>query len=388
MADLWKLLSPVAERETLTKFALEEFKGHVQDKDGLSIMVIGVDAGSWLHTVCTPQYLPFMQSSENPELRRTLMYALVALASAPLHAHFVFGGADRPPIWTAPPWIVGCLQELLQIFGFTWSMADNEAERELASLSKANKICAVLTEDSKTFTFGAKRVIRPAVKSGSEIRVDVYLNPTTPSSDGDEPCGPCFTSTQPNLVHLASFCKSRLGWESEKIHGYLRRRVWQVIFLRAFCQFPANGLCGPPPKPSFCINRQLEIDGGVSAYNLTIFAPSFVTAINQGLQAGCSDICGFSSVHDASQAPDHAAWFQADGGFNVPTRVLKRTAPEQVLDFLDHETPPSHVQSQSRSISPTDWHPRLSAQYAQVSELLWPKDAASAEGSRTSHMNL
>ncbi|KAG1855339.1 hypothetical protein DFJ58DRAFT_727541 [Suillus subalutaceus] len=298
-----QLLSPVTKRETLTKFALEEFKGHVQDKDGLSMMVIGVDAGSWLHSVCTPQYLRFVQSSENPELRRTLMYALVALASAPLHAHFVFGGVDHPAIWTAPPWIVACLQELLQIFGFTWSMANHKAERELASLSKANKICAVLTEDSKTFMFGAN-----AARISSEIKVDVYLNHATPSSDGDEPCGPCFTSIQPNLIHLASFWFGTL--------------YSCVLFL------PANGLCGPPPKPSFCINRQLEIDGGVSAYNLTILAPSFITAINQGLQAGCSDICGFSSVHNASQAPDHATWFQADGGVNIPTRVLKRTAPE------------------------------------------------------------
>lgn len=37
----------------------------------------------------------------------------------------------------------------------------HEAERELASLSKANKIWAALTEDGNIFAFGAKRVIRP-----------------------------------------------------------------------------------------------------------------------------------------------------------------------------------------------------------------------------------
>ncbi|KAG1759371.1 PIN domain-like protein [Suillus occidentalis] len=237
MADLWKLLSPVAERETLTKFALEEFKGHVHDKDGLSMMAIGVDARSWFYAVCTRQYLPFVQSSENPELRRTLMYALVALANAPLHAHFVFDGVNCPSILTVPPWIVGCLQELLPIFGFTWSMANHEAEQELASLSKANKIWAALTEDSSTFTFGAKRVIRPVFMIGSEIRVDVYLNPAAAaSSDDDGPCVPGFISTQPSLTHLASFCKSRLGWGPEKIHGYLRRKMWRAIFLRAYCQ--------------------------------------------------------------------------------------------------------------------------------------------------------
>lgn len=76
---------------------------------------------SWLYAVCTRQYLPFVQSSENPELCCTLMYALIALSNAPLHAHFVFDGVDCPSILTVPPWIVGCLRELLQIFGFTWS---------------------------------------------------------------------------------------------------------------------------------------------------------------------------------------------------------------------------------------------------------------------------
>ena len=86
---------------------------------------------SWFYAVCTRQYLPFVQSSENPELRRTLMYALVALANAPLHAHFVFDGVNRPSILTVPPWIVGCLQELLPIFGFTWSMVSVDGSSQI-----------------------------------------------------------------------------------------------------------------------------------------------------------------------------------------------------------------------------------------------------------------
>lgn len=61
-------------------------------------------------------------------------------------------------------------------------------------------------------------------------------------------------------------------------------------------------------------------------------------AINQGLQAGHSDI---SSMHDACQVPNCATWFQADGRVNVPITVLKHTAPEDVLNFLDHKTHPS-----------------------------------------------
>jgi hypothetical protein len=39
-----QLVSPSTEGQTLTAFALERLKGHVQDENGLSMMTVGVDA--------------------------------------------------------------------------------------------------------------------------------------------------------------------------------------------------------------------------------------------------------------------------------------------------------------------------------------------------------
>ncbi|KAG1895579.1 PIN domain-like protein, partial [Suillus fuscotomentosus] len=119
------------------------------------------------------------QSGENPELR-TLMYKLVTLANAPVHAHFIFDGEDRPPIKrgkhvrSAPHWLTRSLQELLQIFGFTWTMAKGEAEADLAFLSKAGKISAVLTEDSDALLFGAAKVLCLTDNDDGTFLVDAY----------------------------------------------------------------------------------------------------------------------------------------------------------------------------------------------------------------------
>ncbi|KAG1840050.1 PIN domain-like protein, partial [Suillus subluteus] len=119
------------------------------------------------------------QSGENPELR-TLMYKLITLANAPVHAHFVFDGEDRPTIKrgkhvrSAPHWLTRSLQELLQIFGFTWAMAKGEAEADLAFLSKAGKIGAVLTEDSDALLFGAEKVLRLTDNEDGTFLVDAY----------------------------------------------------------------------------------------------------------------------------------------------------------------------------------------------------------------------
>ncbi|KAG2352156.1 hypothetical protein BDR07DRAFT_1315024, partial [Suillus spraguei] len=102
------------------------------------------------------------KSGENPELWM-LMYKLVALANAPIHAHFIFDGEDRPPIKrnehvrSAPHWLTQRLQELLQIFGFTWATV-----RPLFSMCCGNMltVIAVLTEDSDTLLFGAEKVLR------------------------------------------------------------------------------------------------------------------------------------------------------------------------------------------------------------------------------------
>ncbi|KAG2031514.1 PIN domain-like protein [Suillus americanus] len=154
ITELWKLVSPSTEGQTLTEFALEGLKGHVQDESSLSMMTVGVDASAWLYAICKLQafQLGHAQSGKNLELQ-TLIYKLITLANAPVHAHFIFDGEDRPTIKRSK-------QELLQIFGFTWAMAKGEAKADLAFLSKAGKIGAVLMEDSDALLFGAENVLR------------------------------------------------------------------------------------------------------------------------------------------------------------------------------------------------------------------------------------
>ncbi|KAG1821701.1 uncharacterized protein BJ212DRAFT_1477553 [Suillus subaureus] len=112
LTDLWKLVSPSTGGQTWTAFALEWLQGHVQDESGLLMMTVGVDASAWLYAICKLQafQLGHAQSGENPELW-TLMYKLVTLTNAPLHAHFVFNGEDCPSIkhskhmQSAPHWL-------------------------------------------------------------------------------------------------------------------------------------------------------------------------------------------------------------------------------------------------------------------------------------------
>ncbi|KAG1740093.1 PIN domain-like protein [Suillus occidentalis] len=181
VTDLWKLVSPTTQGQTLTEFAVGGLEGHVQDPGGVSMMAIGIDASAWLYAVCKLQAFQFghAQSGENPELR-TLTYKLVTLAKAPVHAHFVFDGEDRPSmkhgkhVRSAPHWLTRGLQELLQIFGFTWSTAKGEAEADLAFLSKVGKIHVVLTEDSDVLLFGAKKVLRVTDNNDGMFKVDIY----------------------------------------------------------------------------------------------------------------------------------------------------------------------------------------------------------------------
>ncbi|KAG2369239.1 PIN domain-like protein, partial [Suillus spraguei] len=122
-------------------------------------------------------YIRHAQSGENPELWM-LMYKLVALANVPIHTHFIFDGEDCPPIKcnkhvrSAPHWLIQRLQELLQIFRFTW--ATGEAEADLAFLSKAGKISAVLMEDSDTLLFGAEFFLHLMDNEDGMFIVDAY----------------------------------------------------------------------------------------------------------------------------------------------------------------------------------------------------------------------
>ncbi|OJA10241.1 hypothetical protein AZE42_11952 [Rhizopogon vesiculosus] len=145
ITDLWKLVSLTIYGQTLTVFTLEGLRGHVQDEGGISMMTIGVDTSAWLYVVCKLQAFQFghAQSGENPVMDS---------------------------------------DELLNIFGFTWSTAKGEAKDDLAFLSKAGRIVAVLTEDSDAILFGAERVLHLADNNNGTFKVNVY-HAGAPSKD-------------------------------------------------------------------------------------------------------------------------------------------------------------------------------------------------------------
>ncbi|KAG1845208.1 PIN domain-like protein [Suillus subluteus] len=451
ITELWKLVSPSTEGQTLTAFTLEGLKGHVQDESGLSMMMVGVDASAWLYAVCKLQAfrLGHAQSGENLELR-TLMYKLVTLANMPVHAHFVFDGEDRPTIkrskqvQSAPHWLTQSLQELLQIFGFTWATAKGEAEADLAFLSKAGKISAVLMEDSDALLFGAEKVLHITDNEDGTFLVDaycaealsndpkvpltascllllamlrggdynlgglsgcgsqlpgmletwrdrlrtvlvdgtlgrkyltltaltpadfpsvevmrLYLHPVTTWTDGaSSSLLPQFNPTQPNIARLAAFCQARLGWMRPKIHKYLRNHFWSAACMQALCQLRTND-GGILPKPTFNVNKRKDPEGGVPVYCITLFAPSFVDAANDGIRA------------ENDPSPEEGeSWVPSHSKVTIPARIMELTSPQDVIDYCDQHA--ASVGPSSGDPLP-DWHPHLSAQYAAVADMLWPE---------------
>ncbi|KAG0703099.1 PIN domain-like protein [Suillus ampliporus] len=461
--ELWKLVSPSTEGQTLTAFALEGLKGHVQDEGGLSMMTVSVDASAWLYAVCKLQAfrLGHAQSGENPELR-TLMYKLVALASAPVHTHFIFDGEDHPPIKRGK-------HELLHIFGFTWATARGEAEADLAFLSKAGKISAVLMEDSDALLFGAEKVLRLTDNEDGTFIVDaycaealsndpkmplttarlllwamlrggdynpggltgcgsqvscallagdlsdslmqvmtlaapaqlpsmlgtwrdrlrtvlvdgtlgrkyptlaasipadfpsidtmhLYLNPvTTWSGEASSSLLPKLDPTQPDLTRLTAFCEARLGRMRKKIHKYFRNKLWSAACMRALCQLQTND-GSTLPKPTFNVDKRKDPKGGVPVYCVTLYAPSFVNATNDGIQA------------DDDLSPEESeSWVPSHSKVTIPARIMELTSPQDVIDYSDQ-----HATSVGPSSGdpPPDWHPCPSAQYAAVADMLWPE---------------
>ena len=149
----------------------------------------------------------------------------------------------------------------------------------------------------------------------------------------------------------------------------------------------------PLLKPMFRIdsNRPRKREGDVPAYRLTLYAPSFVTAVNQGLQS------------DGDSSTPLPPWTPSTGKAIVPARIMQVTSPQDVIDFMDcHAQLPVGVSSlhsasatqslmgvlqtecpESRpgcSAPVPDWHPRPSAQVTAVADILWPKDEKTSEG--------
>ncbi|RDX50900.1 PIN domain-like protein, partial [Lentinus brumalis] len=177
---LWELVAAAAEHKDLTALAVE---GMRPTSGPTMLYRVGVDArygGShW-------------QKGKNPELR-TLVFRLSNLYTKPFAVVFVGDGPERPGnkrdinVGKKSHWLTTDMKDLVVAFGFDWIEAPAEAEAELASMSQAGLIDAVLSDDGDTLMFGAVAVIRKCVSHVLIVALDID-RPYSSSSrkeDGD-----------------------------------------------------------------------------------------------------------------------------------------------------------------------------------------------------------
>ncbi|RDX40412.1 PIN domain-like protein, partial [Lentinus brumalis] len=162
---LWELVAPATEYRDLTALALE---GMGLLSSPTTLYRVGVDASLWF---CQIQAAMGKggprnwQKGKNAELR-TLFFRLANLFNKPLAIVFVGDGPDRPGnkrdtnVGKKSHWLTTDMKNLVVAFGFDWIDAPAEAEAELASMSQAGLIDAVLSDDGDTLMFGAVAVIR------------------------------------------------------------------------------------------------------------------------------------------------------------------------------------------------------------------------------------
>ncbi|KAF8833369.1 PIN domain-like protein, partial [Paxillus ammoniavirescens] len=162
------ILLHATEKRSLREFAANEgFHSQGGPGRGLKLLTIGVDASTWMHSVCAVFHYNHAGAGPNPKLH-TLFYRLAALLAMPVHAFFVFDGHRRPSTKRGKQtggkshWLSNGFQELLDAFGFrlTVHQAPGEAEAELAALSQRRFIDMVLTMDNDALIFGATCVAR------------------------------------------------------------------------------------------------------------------------------------------------------------------------------------------------------------------------------------
>ncbi|KAH7905013.1 PIN domain-like protein [Hygrophoropsis aurantiaca] len=105
------------------------------------------------------------QSGQNPALR-SFFYRVTRLLKLPLQLVFCYDGDERAlykrarKVSTKDHWMVKPTQRMLDTLGVPWFKARGEAEAELAAMNAAGLIDAVMTDDSDTFVFGARVVLR------------------------------------------------------------------------------------------------------------------------------------------------------------------------------------------------------------------------------------
>ncbi|KAG2130841.1 PIN domain-like protein, partial [Suillus bovinus] len=116
------------------------------------------------------------QTGQNPALQ-TFLFCLARLTQFPVQLVFCYDGNQRPDVKrghkvsSREHWMVKPTQRILDVFNTQWIMAAGEAEAQLALMNRAGVIDAVLTDDSDTFVFGAKTVLRNSTLSMDTIKM-------------------------------------------------------------------------------------------------------------------------------------------------------------------------------------------------------------------------
>ncbi|KAF8232221.1 PIN domain-like protein, partial [Tricholoma matsutake] len=156
------IIGPAAETQSLTRLATVE--GFERNARNACTLLIGVDIR------CDMPHFKLKPQGENPELRR-MFFKFCRFLKIPATLIFVFDSPGHPPVKrgkdvrNTPLWVISHLKFLITTFGFYIHEVPGEAEAELAMLNQLGIIDAIITNDSDTFVFGAKCVIRSSSMS-------------------------------------------------------------------------------------------------------------------------------------------------------------------------------------------------------------------------------
>ncbi|KAJ6631659.1 PIN domain-like protein, partial [Mycena sp. CBHHK59/15] len=155
---LWKELEPVEQKISLHSLAVGT--AFIGNATGRRTFRVGIDASGWIYRACYRH-----GNNQSPELV-ALFSRCSRLFRLPFVPLFIFDGPNRPSMKRGKVirgndhWLTGDFKRMLDGFGFKWAVAPGEAEAELAAMSNANVVDAILTDDSDSFVFGASIVLR------------------------------------------------------------------------------------------------------------------------------------------------------------------------------------------------------------------------------------
>ncbi|KAJ7309120.1 PIN domain-like protein, partial [Mycena albidolilacea] len=145
--------------------------GFIANTTGARGFRVGIDASGWMYRACKRHGI-----TESPQL--VALFAWCSrLFRLPFIPVFIFDGPWRPNVKRGKV-ILGndhplteSFQLMLDGFGFEWLVAPGEAEATLSMMTASGipvRVDAILTDDSDSFVFGARTVLRMYVTCRSE----------------------------------------------------------------------------------------------------------------------------------------------------------------------------------------------------------------------------